>query len=261
MRSNFFWGALIVMLGGLLLLQNLGILNINIWSLLWPLFLIALGTWIILGRLFPNQSVVEHVVIGLDGARKARIKVNHAAGRLNIRPGNNPENLIEGDFSGGLDSSDVMNGDVRDVVIKLRLEGFVVPWGPDQALHWDFSLAPNVPLELSLETGANEAIADLTGLQIERLRLNSGASSTQIVLPEKAGYTQVSVDTGVNSVRLTIPPQVAGRISYSGGLSCIQIDKQRFLQNGNLYESADYSSAANKVDIKIDTGIASIIIE
>lgn len=261
MRSNFFWGVLIVLLGGLLLLQNLGILNINIWSLIWPFFLIALGAWIILGRLFPNRAALEHAVIGVDGARKARIKITHAAGRLNIRSGNNPNNLVEGDFGGGLEASDHMNGDIKEVVLKPRMDGFIFPWGPDQALQWDFSLAPDIPIELNLETGANDAYIDLTNLQVEKLKLSTGASSTQVNLPEAAGYTQVNVESGVTSVRLTIPPQVAGRINYSGGLSSIQIDQQRFPQNGHIYESLDYNTAANKVDIHIDTGIASIIID
>ncbi len=261
MRSNYFWGTLIIILGALFLLQNLGILNIDLWNLLWPFFLIALGAWIILGRFFPNRAAVEHVVIGSGGAKKARIKINHGAGSLNIRTGASSDNLVEGDFGGGLDASEHFNGEIKEVVIKPRLEGMVVPWGPDQALNWNFSLAPNIPLELNLETGANEAYADLTGLQVEKLKLSTGASSTHIILPAAAGYTQVRVESGVTSVHLTIPSQVAGRIQYSGGLSSIQIDKLRFIQNGNTYESADYTTAANKVDISIDTGIASIIID
>lgn len=261
MRSNFFWGTLIIVLGSLFLLQNLGILNINIWNMLWPLFLIALGAWIILGRFLPNRAAPEHVVIGLDGARKAGITIKHAAGRLNIRSGSNPNSLIEGDFGGGIEVNERRNGDIKDVELKPQLEGFVVPWGPDHAFNWDIDLAPNIPLELNLETGANDVIADLTGLKVEILKLSSGASSNQITLPAEAGYTHVKVDSGVTSVRLTIPTLVAGRIQYSGGLSSLQIDKQRFLQHDNVYESVDYSTAANKVDISIDTGIASIIID
>lgn len=261
MRSNYFWGTLIVILGALLLLQNLGIINIDIWNLLWPFFLIALGAWIILGRLFPNRATVEHVVIGSDGARKARIKINHGAGSLHIRSGASSANLIEGDFGGGLDSNEHFNGEIKELVMKPKLEGMVFPWTSNQALNWDFSLAPNILLELNLETGANEAFADLAGLQVEKIKLSTGASSTHIVLPAAAGYTQVRVESGVTSVHLTVPTQVAGRIQYSGGLSSIQIDKSRFIQNGNTYESADYNTAANKVDISIDTGIASILID
>jgi hypothetical protein len=261
MRSNFFWGTLIVIVGGLFLLQNLGILNVNIWNLLWPFFLIALGAWIILGRFFPNRAAIDHAVISLDGARKALVTVQHGAGRLTIRPGDSSVNLIEGDFGGGLEAVERMVGEIKEVTMKPRIEGLIFPWGPDQALHWDFSLAPNIPLELKLETGANDAYADLTSLLVERLSLKSGASSTHILLPANAGQTWVNIETGVTSVHLTIPPQVAGRIHYSGGLSSIQIDSGRFPKSGNSYQSPDFDTASNKVDIKIDTGIGSVIID
>jgi hypothetical protein len=235
MRSNFFWGTLIVIVGGLFLLQNLGILNVNIWNLLWPFFLIALGAWIILGRFFPNRAAIDH--------------------------GDSSVNLIEGDFGGGLEAVERMVGEIKEVTMKPRIEGLIFPWGPDQALHWDFSLAPNIPLELKLETGANDAYADLTSLLVERLSLKSGASSTHILLPANAGQTWVNIETGVTSVHLTIPPQVAGRIHYSGGLSSIQIDSGRFPKSGNSYQSPDFDTASNKVDIKIDTGIGSVIID
>ena len=261
MRSNIFWGTLIILVGALFLLQNLGILNIDLWNLLWPLFLIALGAWIILGRLFPNRAAVEHAIIGSGGAKKARIKINHGAGNLNIHAGSSADHLIEGDFGGGLDFKENFNGEIKEVALKPRLQGIVFPWGPDQAFNWNLSLAPNVPLELNLETGANEAYVDLTGLLVEKLKLSTGASSTHIVLPAAAGYTQVRVESGVTAVHLTIPTQVAGRIQYSGGLSSIQIDKSRFIHTGNTYESADYNTAANKVEISIETGIASISID
>src|SRR4030042_5041339 len=98
MRSNIFWGTLIVIIGGLFLLENLGILNVNIWNLLWPFCLIAMGAWIILGRFFPNRTAIEHAVISLGNARKAQVTVQHGAGRLTIRPGDSSVNLLEGAF-------------------------------------------------------------------------------------------------------------------------------------------------------------------
>jgi len=261
MRSNIFWGTLIVIVGGVFLLENLGILNVNIWNLLWPFFLIAMGAWIILGRFFPNRAAIEHAVISLDGARKAQVTIQHGAGRLTIRSGDNSVNLIEGDFGGGLEAVERMIGEVKEVTMKPRIDGLVFPWGPDQALNWDFRLAPNIPLELKLETGANDAFADLTSLLVERLSLKSGASSTHIMLPANAGDTRVNIETGVTSVRLTIPPHVAGRIHYSGGLSSIQIDSGRFPKSGNSYQSPDFDTASNKVEIKIDTGMGSVIID
>lgn len=38
-----FWGTLIIILGVIILLKNLGIITTGVWSVLWPLLLIMLG--------------------------------------------------------------------------------------------------------------------------------------------------------------------------------------------------------------------------
>jgi hypothetical protein len=41
-------------------------------------------------------------------------------------------------------------------------------------------------------------------------------------------------------------------------LSEISVDQNRFPRTGNGYQSADYDTAANKVDILIETGVGSV---
>ena len=48
-RSTIFWGSLFILLGALVLLENLDIIDINVWALIWPFFLIAVGLWVLLG--------------------------------------------------------------------------------------------------------------------------------------------------------------------------------------------------------------------
>jgi len=45
-----FMGTLLILLGILFLLKNLGILSGNLWDVFWPLILIALGLSILLKR-------------------------------------------------------------------------------------------------------------------------------------------------------------------------------------------------------------------
>jgi hypothetical protein len=47
---------------------------------------------------------------------------------------------------------------------------------------------------------------------------------------------------------------VAARVRAEQGVSAIEIDTTRFPYSNGIYESADYSSAQNKADIKIEAG-------
>ncbi|NLT42800.1 MAG: hypothetical protein GXX93_09015, partial [Anaerolineae bacterium] len=59
-RNGILFGALLVLLGLLLLLSNLGVIAVDVWSLLWPLALIAIGgslLWAVLAG--PRTTEVE----------------------------------------------------------------------------------------------------------------------------------------------------------------------------------------------------------
>ncbi len=257
-RGAIFWGGMLVLFGLLFLLSNLGLVDLDVWSLFWPILLIGAGLWFLYGYFVRPQADVEHAAIPLEGADRARLRVNHAAGKLSVYAGAGAGSLAEGDFTGGLDLSSRRSGDTLDVSMKVPTQVFVFPFGPGTTLDWSFGLARQVPLELEFETGANDAQLDLTDLQVSRLQLKSGASSTVVRLPASAGLTQVSVETGAASVKLYVPQGVAARISGSSGLASIQVDEQRFPRAGAYNQSPEYETAENKVEITISVGVGSV---
>ena len=83
--------------------------------------------------------------------------------------------------------------------------------------------------------------------------------STDLRLPERAGFTRAEVHAGAASIKIYVPQGVAARINVKSGLSGINIDSMRFPPAGNgFYQSADYASAANRAEIYIETGVGSI---
>lgn len=257
-RNTLFWGIVLILAGAVLLLDNLGFLAVNVWNLLWPLFLIALGIWILWGTVFRRAPDTERASLPLDGARRARVTLRHGAGRLSVDSGAGPENLFEGEFGGGLDLHPRRDGDLQDVTLGVPVQVFPFFWGPGYTLDWSLRLTPNIPISLDLETGANEARLNLTGLQVTDLRLKSGASSTVLLLPENAGATRARIESGAASVRVEVPSNVAARIQVRSGLSSIQVDSRRFPRLGEFYQSPDYETAANRVDLAIETGVGSV---
>ena len=90
------------------------------------------------------------------------------------------------------------------------------------------------------------------------LALKTGASSTVVKLPANAGMTHVKVESGAASVVMEVPAGVAARVETSAGLASIDVDQSRFPKVNGYYQSADYDTADHKVDIRIETGLASI---
>lgn len=42
------WGIILVVLGGVFLLQNLGLFSGEIWNYFWPIILVVIGAWLII---------------------------------------------------------------------------------------------------------------------------------------------------------------------------------------------------------------------
>jgi hypothetical protein len=258
-RNTLFWGTVLIILGVLQLLNNLGILQISIWQIAWPLLLIAFGIWVLLGTILrrsPGQA--ELVSIPQDSAGRARIQIHHGAGRLTLVGKTEPGVLLNGTFGGGLDYHTRLDGDLLNVDMRVSERNFPWGWGPGDTLDWNFNLSDAIPLILDFNTGASKSVIDLSGLRVPEMNLQTGASSTDITLPSTAGMTHMKVGSGAASVNIKVPQGVAARIHAQGGVASIVIDQTRFPRMGELYLSPDYDSAQNKVDIDIQTGVGGI---
>jgi hypothetical protein len=261
-RSTLFWGIILTLAGILLLFGNL--LGVNVWNLLWPLFLIALGLWIVWGIIAGGPSVeTEELSIPLEGARQARVRIRHGAGRLHVDASAGLDELAAGTFGGGLDHRARREGDALEVDMRVPQRTapfFVMPWfwGPRGALDWSFGLNREIPLSLDLQTGASDARLDLADLRVTDLRLQTGASATRLTLPANAGHTRAEIRSGAASVSIQVPSGVAARMRISGGLAGITVDRSRFPRTGGVYQSPDYDTAPNRVDLDIETGVGSV---
>jgi hypothetical protein len=260
-RDTLFWGSILILAGILLMLGNLGVLEVNVWSLIWPLFLIALGLWVLWGVLFGRPPAeTEEVTIPLEGAGQARVRINHGAGRLRVGPGAGPGDLVTGTFGGGVNQRVRRDGETLDVKMSVRGHSFVMPWtwGARGAFDWSVELSGEIPLELICETGASDMRLDLSDLRVTNLRVETGASATDVTLPANAGHTRAKIEAGAASVTVRVPTGVAARIRTEGGLASINVDRNRFPREGRVYRSSDYDTASNKVDLRIEAGVGSI---
>lgn len=260
-RSQLFWGTALLLGGALLLANALGIRLPNgtsLTELFWPILLIGFGIWILMGVLLRKSIEVENASIGLQGASIAKIEIGHGAGNLTIRGGAETGQLVSGSFSGGLRHEEVLDGE--KLTVKLRpMKEVLDPvfWGSRNQLDWEVALNTGIPITLNLNLGANRSVIDLSEVKLTALDLDTGASDTKLNLPPTGRY-QVDLDVGAANLEVVIPEGLSARIKSSVGLGDINIDQARFPKNGRVYQSPDFDSAQNTVDMTIDAGAASI---
>ena len=72
----------------------------------------------------------------------------------------------------------------------------------------------------------------------------------------------MDIDAGAASIDLLVPEGVAARIRIEQGASSVMVDEKRFPShiNQNLFESENFASAPDKVEISLDGGACSMVV-
>jgi hypothetical protein len=253
---SFTWPVVWIVVGVLLLLSTTGQLGTEPGELIeqgWPWLLVALGVWFLIGAVFPGGSKPqEQLVVPLRAAGSASVRVKFGAGSLTTRPAALGA-LVDGEFRGG-----VVHRERGPGVVELEQDTtWGLPW-LNQETAWTLGLTREVPIELKIETGASRARLDLRDLKLRRLELKTGASESTVVLPGAAGATDVRAEAGAASLTFIVPTGVGARIKSKMALGSNQIDETLFPRMGDGFQSPDYASAENRVDLEIQGGVGSV---
>jgi len=286
--SAAIWGTVLLFLGTIFILQTTDVLPWTLWGTLWrfwPAILILLGIGILLrGYSTWLVSLVSVVILGgclgiaigqhgpihagsmeseklpLGSLERADVYIEFRAGSLDIGSlsSGSPE-LAELEY-------DVINGQktlvsslqVRGTTAELRLDADHEEFWGDGGVDWRIDLTRNIPLSISIRSAASSVDLDLRRLMLTSLTLDIDAGNYSVILPSSTGFTSVDVDVDIANVEISVPGTVAARIWINGDLSLIDVDRDRFPQDGDYYQSPDYDSAANRVEIVIDSDIGRV---
>ncbi|NMC53465.1 MAG: cell wall-active antibiotics response protein [Chloroflexi bacterium] len=262
-RNRLFWGSLVLLAGIILLMDTMGILprGINGWQIIWPLALILAGFYFLLGpTLFKQDLTVDRVEIPLEGAQDVEIRMDYGAGYFHMSALEMPGTLLEGSFAGGLEHQMERRGPTAFLRMRSKItDVFDWPhWGGERGLEWNFAVSRDAVYHLIYNGGASESVFDLTDLQVRDLEIHTGASKTEVSLPNRVSLCRVSVEHGAAAVTLRVPADVAARVTVEGAAMGTNINTARFLQSGNVYQSPNYDSAEYRAEISVKGGMGSI---
>ena len=294
--GGLFWGLLIILIGGMLLIDNLGIYDLNmirIWQL-WPIILVGIGVsmlslkGIAAGLVAGLMILISMVAIlyvttapvaprssGSDSGEEisieapqnldntAEVTIKTAAGLLNVSSSddvNLADATLKSDIMSLNQENETINGKQK-VLIEASRQGGSWPLSFGNITNeLDVILTQQTPLDLTIDAGAAKIEASLENVRTKSIKVDAGASSAEVKLGDSEDRTDVEIDTGMSSFLLRIPEASGVRVDADGGLSSKDFGGLSELSKG-VYESEGFDNADNKVYIKLDAGMSSFRIE
>lgn len=228
----------------------------------------------------------------LNGATAARVEIHRYSGDLTIEKytGNEPV-LVSGNLAylEGQEFTKSTGADGQTAVLSLatdvRQAGFRPPWeGCDDDTLWQISLNPNVPSDIDVYSGGGEISLDLTGIAVTRVSAETGGGIVNLVLPENGsnlsasaksgagnvnievrkgftGTSTISAESGAGTVVVRLPEGLAARIRVSSGAGKAVVAPQYGKIDDTTYQSTNYETASDRVEITVKTGMGSITVE
>ena len=257
-RDNIFWGIALITVGVLLYLQAQGIIG-NVFQYFWPLALILVGAWIILGVFWkPAPSSLDTFSIPLGAAKSVKYRFSHGVGQLEISGGAAAGQAITGTDAPGMNRNSSLNGDRLEVRVEAG-PSFIPFVGPSEGI-WRFQLAQNIPALLSIESGASSLNIDLENMLATHCVLKTGASSANVTMPAR-GASLLDVESGAATIKIRVPQPTAARIRIKEGVTAVNVDTNRFPRlDSGLYQSSNYDSSNDRAEINIESGLGNVVV-
>jgi hypothetical protein len=285
-------GVLILALGVVFLGNNLGIIDRDIWTLIadyWPVLVIFFGLSMILGGrqknsfrsfwlIIPLAIIAAIIFISMptnrdqathdlsvdrfDMAEKAEIRITAGPLKLNLSDSSDSR-LVTGKMT-----------TISEPKISNFIEGQTQVYQVEETIDWkklnfqqnenryDLRINRELPLSVTINTGASDFVLDMRGLKTEAIDINSGATKGEINLGGKSDNQKIKISAGASDFKIRIPKTSGIRINTDSGLSddnfgSAGIDRT----TDHNYQTENYIDALEKVEIELHLGVSKIEIE
>lgn len=292
--GGIFWGLLLVLVGVILLLDNLGVIKAdfsNVWQL-WPVVIIGAGLSLLSLRGWVGavvSFVVAVLLLGLvafavvdnplrsntrsssevqttalsdsaDGAKSLDVEVNVGAASIEFGSSDSRQGVeaVQRSNRPSLEHSAKTEGDTREIEFRTKQWGF--SWFGSLRNDIAIDLTRSLPVALTIDSGAVSVSGDLSQVRLSSLNIDTGASSVDLRLGQKEPRQTVVIDAGASDVTLHIPKSSAIRVEMNGGLTSTEIEGADKLSD-SLYQTADFDRAESQITLRVDMGASSFQIK
>lgn len=293
--SRLRWGLLLLAIGVMLLLNNLGALDWSYWGELimwWPLILIAIGLekifqkskWSAIAYLSPLILIVAMVAVAVETGSEGEDKGFFSTYRWE-QPIDPETNLLDITVEHG--GADIfMNRATADLImarfdrfsrkpeikfekvdgvgrieIKRRFgrDGVIVIDGHRYGRDWTMSFPENVPIRMNTRGEDADISLNFQGNHLEYLKIDN--DDGEIYLKVGSQHPKVDLEISGDDSRFNLRiPREAG-LTVDGEEYASYLKAMDLADEGGLYRSAGFDSAAVQVHLKLGRNLSHLSID
>lgn len=291
--SRIFWGLFFVIIGGLALFGNLGLVDVdwnNTWRL-WPLLIIAAGisilsiknivwrivsvilmvmmlgavVWVMTGSYLETGALDVHKnVIQKTSGDVNAAEVNVKAGAISLDIGSADQSAIIKSVLNSnvakITETSTIKGYTQIINLNMNVENSTRWWENNIKSDWSIDLNRNLPIMLSVDVGASDTKIDASDIMLRNANIKIGASSLELIIGKKVNDVDVSIDSGVSSIIIKVPDSSGVKLELKSGLTSKNIADLAEIDSSN-YQSKDFDKASEKINIVAKVGMSSFTIE
>ncbi|MHB1296052.1 MAG: LiaI-LiaF-like domain-containing protein [Anaerolineae bacterium] len=288
-QRSLFWPVVLIGVGVIWLLANLGVVQTLDWTVLlrlWPVLLIVIGLDILLGRRWPfvgaliGLATVALVVVlmlmgptlGLqgfqgagsgalettsyaepvDGAESANVTLGLGQGETTIGALSGSGNVLEAEMTSRRAIEWSVSGDSRkDITLRHAPANFSwLSLGTGE--RSDIRLNPDLPIALDISVGSGSAEMDLSELTLTELALSKGSGGASLTLPATDDNLSVRIDNGSGGLVLDVAEGAQVDMDATLGSGSFTFD----LSNADQVTlDLSQGSGSSTIDVPDDAGV------
>ncbi|MGE7987821.1 toast rack family protein [Lysinibacillus fusiformis] len=207
----------------------------------------------------PNKMQEETILVEKDKAKMLEVDIDLGVGEMNLTGG--AKEWVEGkaDYNIKKLAPQVnydVSGDTGEVEIKHK--GSTKLGISNIKNTWAIQLNDDIPMDLTVETGASLANLDLQGLQLEKLDIEAGVGDLTVNLGGdwKKSF-KANIETGVGQTTIIVPSKVGVKLTTEKGIGSSNVEGLISKGKG-VYVNEAYDKADVVLDIKSEIGVGDI---
>jgi hypothetical protein len=227
----------------------------------------GLALWLaLLACGLPNTTRVgelktETQSIDEGSASAARVQIEFPAGELKVEDG--ATSLMEASFrynvSDWQPQVKYSENDAQGELLVSQTGDDKLPVGGGLVNEWTIQLANDVPLDLSILTGAGNADLDLGVLDLTKLDIQTGAGVTNVNLEGAWQHDlDVSIEGGVGELTVNLPSEMGVRVEMETAL--VNVTANGLIVDGNGYVNKAFGTAPYTLNLKLQAGVGSVVL-